>query len=71
MAKKLIATDFVYIMDDGLATKPAVGSYLGRKVATRDTLRRFLRRNERACGLNRRIRMVEVTGSYESKWIAK
>jgi hypothetical protein len=65
---KLTATYFTYTMLDATGNRAEyVGSYLGRGIASRDTLRRFLRRNS----IRREPSLVSVTGSYTSSWIAK
>lgn len=70
MSHKLIATNFDYRYV-GVMEKTQRGSYLGRTIASRATIRRFLRRNERTCGLDRKLDSVTITGSYVSQWIAK
>ena len=65
---KLTATEFTYTMKDAIGRRKEYrGSYLGRKAASRDTLRRFLRHNGARFG----PRLVSIDSAYISQWIAK
>lgn len=71
MAKKLIQTNFVYVAgwNRGGATRQT-GSYLGRKTASVETIKRFLRRNAKDTNCTIQIESVTVTGSHVSPWIS-
>ena len=70
--KKLIATEFDYILRDEFGTtRKAHGSYLGRKVATFRTIRHFLRGNMRRYVPLDSIVSITMGGNYVSQWIAK
>ena len=65
---KLIATNFTYSMLDAIGYRRVFwGSYLGRKRASRRTLREFSRRN----AAEWKPRIVTIDDSYASEWIAK
>ncbi len=67
--QKLIQTNFVY--RSNLAAKELQGSYLGRKPATAQTLRRFVHRNAIDCGFRLRLDSLTVTNHFQSQWISK
>lgn len=73
MTPKLIATSFVYYVYDRQAycERRYTGSYLGRKPASRRTLRAFLNKTIKATGVQWQLRGVLVQASYTSEWIAK
>lgn len=70
---KLIATEFTYTWTSRVTgkTETARGSYLGRKVATVDTLRRFVQGNIKSCNSDMVLKSLTVGGNYVSKWVAK
>lgn len=66
--KRLIQTNFTYQAEfDGF--KRNTGSYLGRKIATEKTIRRFLAINAKRCHLPAGVKSVTVTSSFESRWL--
>ena len=66
---KLTATEFTYTMIDAIGRrKEHRGSYLGRKAATRETIRRFIRHNG---GARFKARVVSIDSAYLSQWIAR
>lgn len=70
--KNLIATNFVYtVRDSNGNTRIETGSYLGRKRATTERLRAFVRKNIRDTGADLTLLTLSIGNSYESKWIAK
>ncbi len=72
---KLIATEFDYVLqlehEHGCSQRTLHGSYLGRKVASVRTLRRFVNASVRQCQTGERIAALVVRGNYVSPWIAK
>lgn len=73
MAKKLIATPFAYSMLSAMGDRSEyLGSYLGRKPATRTTLCAFMRRNGIFCGFAVfKPHLISIGNAYESQWIAR
>ncbi len=71
--KKLIATEFDYQYRDAFdgSIRKGRGSYLGRTLASRPTLMKFMRENFKKSNLAARIVSVKIAGSYESRWVAK
>lgn len=73
MAKtKLIQTNFVYIAGwNGGSKTRQTGSYLGKKAASVDTIKRFLHQNAKDTHTTVQIESVTVTGSHISEYIEK
>lgn len=61
--KKLIQTNFAYRLDGKLEN----GSYLGRKEASLNTLKTFMRSNSNGF----KISDIAIGNSFQSQWIAK
>ena len=61
--KKLIQTNFAYRLENDIE----VGSYLGRKQASLDTLKRFTRQNSNGF----KITDIVIGNSFPSQWVAK
>lgn len=69
---KLIATEFTYTLRDEFGQEhKGRGSYLGRKIATTATLRRFMRQNIRTYTPLSKLATLTPAGNYVSQWIAK
>ena len=69
---KLIATEFDYVLRNEFGKqRKEHGSYLGRKVATFDTIRRFIRKTMRRYIPLDSIVSITIQGHYVSQWIAK
>lgn len=71
---KLICTPFSYsytVAFDGKRHDNVHGSYLGRKAATPQTIRRFIHGNWRRCQFAAKLHDVRLGTPHESQWVAK